>query len=273
VAVIDTGIGVHSDLNVVGSHNCNTGTDTDVDGHGTMVSGSLAAIDDMRDSIVGVAPGARLWSLKVFDDQGNAEFSNVLCAVDWVTAHAKTIDVANMSLGDVGADDGNCGYINGDILHQAICRSVAAGVTYVAAAGNESEDASRIIPASYDEVITVSSFADYNGTKKKNDGTNNCGAPVPDEAFSEFSNFGADIDIAAPGECDTTDYPNQMFAFGSGTSSAAPHVSGAAALLKAGHPAWTPAQVKAAIVGNEEHSSLPGDPDHFNEGIVNVAGF
>ena len=148
-----------------------------------------------------MAPGARIWAAKVLDDTGFGTTSQVICGVDWVTAHADVIDVANMSLIDNGFDDGNCGRTNGDPLHLAICRSVAAGVTYAVAAGNASSDASVFVPAAYPEVITVSAIADFDGKP---------GGLAPqfpgcltetDDTFAFFSNFGPAVDLAAPGVC------------------------------------------------------------------------
>ncbi|MBW3556392.1 MAG: S8 family serine peptidase, partial [Actinobacteria bacterium] len=159
VAVIDTGSGPHSDLNVVGGKNCSTGSSyNDGNGHGTHVAGTIAAKDDTA-GVVGVVPGARIWSVRVLDNQGSGSWSSVICGVDWVTANASTIEVANMSLGGGGSDTG----CNDGGLHQAICKSVANGVTYVVAAGNSSDDAANHVPAAYDEVITVSALADFDG--------------------------------------------------------------------------------------------------------------
>ena len=79
-------------------------------------------------------------------DAGTGLNSDVICGIDYVTAHADEIEVANMSLGGAGDDDGNCGATNDDAMHAAICESVAAGVTFVVAAGNDSADASDVHP-------------------------------------------------------------------------------------------------------------------------------
>ena len=83
----------------------------------------------------------------------------MICGVDWVTAHAADIEVANMSLAGPGAQ-GSC---NDGALREAICRSVASGVTYIAAAGNSAVDVSGQVPGSFPEVITVSALSDYDG--------------------------------------------------------------------------------------------------------------
>ncbi len=174
VAVIDTGIYKHPDLNVVGGYNCMSTTRSawgDGNGHGTHVAGTAAAKDNTT-GVVGTAPGARLWAMKVLNNSGSGSTSTVVCGINRVTAMnndtvtTNDIEVANMSLGGYagpGADDGNCGNTNNDPEHQAICASVAEGITYVVAAGNDGAPASNYTPAAYDEVMTVSALADYNG--------------------------------------------------------------------------------------------------------------
>jgi subtilisin family serine protease len=95
-----------------------------------------------------------------------------------------------------------------------------------------------------------------------------------DDSFSrQFSNYGPAIDLAAPGECVGSLFPGGVFGLGSGTSFAAPHVTGAAALYRATHPRATPAQVRSALVAHRERTALPGDPDGAAEGVVNVSGW
>jgi subtilisin family serine protease len=117
VAIIDTGIDpTHPDLNVVGGFNCSTGCSyADGNGHGTHVSGTVAAKDD-GNGVVGVAPGAPLWAVRVLNNAGSGSWSSVACGIDWVTANAASrgIKVANMSLGGSGSDDGSCGNANDD---------------------------------------------------------------------------------------------------------------------------------------------------------------
>ena len=170
VAVLDSGIDPgHPDLNVAGGVNCVGGRRFDDRyGHGTHIGGIIGALNNTI-GVVGVAAGARLWGVKVLDDEGDGTVSDLLCGVDWVTAtrldqdRSNDIAVANLSVGGRGGDDGHCGDVDGDVLHKAICRSVAAGTTYVAAAGNDHVDASATIPAAYAEVITVSALADSDG--------------------------------------------------------------------------------------------------------------
>ena len=248
VAIIDTGIDLsHPDLNAVNGKTCVSGTRSanDDNGHGTHVAGIVGAKDNGI-GVVGVAPGATLYAVKVLDKRGSGFTSGVICGIDWVTANASTlsITVANMSLGGSGSDDGNCGLTNQDAMHQAICNSVNAGVAYTVAAGNSSVDASTQVPAAYDEVITVSAIADSDG---KCGGIGSATSYGNDDSFASFSNYGADVDFAAPGVNIFSTYKGQSYATLSGTSMASPHVAGAAALYIANHPGSTPADVKTGL--------------------------
>ena len=261
VAILDTGIDTrHRDLKVAGGKDCTGGgTYSDLHGHGTHVAGTVAAKDD-GNGVVGVAPGAPLYAVRVLGQDGGGQWSWVICGVDWVTGNAasKGIKVANMSLGgETGTvDDENCGrtadtadtrYL--DTLHQAICTSVAKGVTYVVAAGNNGKDfgASTSVPAQYNEVLTVTAVADLDG-KSGGLATANCG-DVDDTAanFSNYTTVGstdAAHTIAAPGVCIYSTAKGGGYTTKSGTSMAAPHVAGLAALCIAGPCAgMTPSQI------------------------------
>jgi subtilisin len=93
----------------------------------------------------------------------------------------------------------------------------------------------------------------------------------PKDTFAFFSNFGPVVDIAAPGVCIGTLYPGGLYAAWTGTSFAAPLVSGAAALYIANHAGASPATVRAALISLAEPGPIPGDPDTYPEGIVNVS--
>jgi subtilisin len=274
IAIVDTGIDpAQPDLNVRGGVACAAGSGyADSEGHGTLVAGVAAARDNAF-GVVGVAPGARLWAVRVFapgaDQNTDAE---LLCGIDWVTQHARTIDVANLSLGDTGSDDGHCGLVNKDPVHWAICHSVAGGVTYVASTGNDFIDTTGIVPAAYSEVIAVSGMTDTDGLPGALGPPDNCYGEA-DDTFAFFSNYGAPVDISAPAMCVGSTFPNGELAFDSGTSFAAPHVTGAVALIKVRHPWASPAQVKAMILAAREQVHLPGDPDGIDEGVLNVSTF
>ena len=231
VAVIDTGIDLdHPDLvaNIVGGKNCQTGTSyDDGNGHGTHVAGTIAARNNTI-GVVGVAPEAKLWAVRVLNNSGTGTWSSIICGIDFVTSKAPAnggpITLANMSLGGAGASDNNCGNSNNDALHRAICRSRDAGVTYVVAAGNNNGNASASVPAAYnDAVITVSALADYDGASGN-------------DTFASFSNYGSVVDIAAPGVNIRSTWKGGGYATISGTSMATPHITGSAALYLATHP-------------------------------------
>jgi subtilisin family serine protease/sugar lactone lactonase YvrE len=226
VAVLDTGIDYeHPDLDVEARTSCITGTcidNTGKDGHshGTHVAGTIGAIDN-GEGVVGVAPGARMWAAKVLNDGGSGLESWVIAGVDWVTAHAKDIEAANMSLG--------C-FCSMPALDKAINKSVEAGVVYAVAAGNSNTDAKSFSPASNENVITVSALADYDG-KAGAKGSPTCQNYGGDDQRASFSNYGSTIEIVAPGVCILSTEPGGKYGNKSGTSMASPHVAGAAAIL------------------------------------------
>ncbi|HEY8082607.1 MAG TPA: S8 family serine peptidase [Solirubrobacterales bacterium] len=232
VAVIDTGIDYeHPDLDVAGRtscipaeeknvEECVDGTGEDDHSHGTHVAGTIGALDN-GEGVVGVAPGARLWAVKVMNKEGEGLNSWIIAGIDWVTAHAETIEVANMSLGGEGESKA---------IEEAIAASVDAGVVYVVAAGNESQDAKDFYPANGPDVITVSAIADYNG-KAGGAAEYTCHWGGRDDYRASFSNYGEDVEVAAPGVCIRSTVPGGKYAEYSGTSMASPHVAGAAAIL------------------------------------------
>ena len=271
VAIVDTGIDKnHADLNVRGGINCASDSPSawdDPNGHGTHVAGTVGALDNGI-GVVGVAPGVRLWAVRILNSAGNGLLSWYVCGLDWIAAQRDPHDPArplfeavNMSVAKPGSDDRNCGLTNHDIVHRAICRLVASGVTVVAAAGNNSFSAAKLIPASYNEVITVSALANSDGLPGGKGGRL-CyywGSWDRDDTFANFSNYGGDVDLIAPGKCRTRPCRGAGTG-GCGTSMAAPLVTGAVALYKASRPDATPAQVKAALIaaGSLELERLVG---------------
>jgi subtilisin len=288
VAIVDTGIGgkdsrLHEDLNIAGGINCATSDPErwgDQNGHGTHVAGIVGALDNGI-GVVGVAPGVRLWSVRILDSAGNGLVSWYVCGLDWIAAQRDPLDptrplfeAVNMSVAKKGTDDHACGVVNGDLMHQAICRLVASGVTVVAAAGNNSFNAANLKPASYDEVITVSALADSDG-KAGGIGGASClsfGAYDKDDTFADFSNYGADVDLIAPGNCILSTLPGNRYGYISGTSMAAPHVTGAVALYKASRPLATPVEVKGALraAGTLDWNTAT-DRDSIHEPLLDVS--
>lgn len=259
VAVIDTGIDFeHPDLNVAGRVNCETAScvaNSGIDGnsHGTHVAGSIGALDN-GEGVVGVAPGAKLWAVKVLTNSGFGTEAAVIAGVEWVTSHASEIEVANMSLGC------SCTMTK---LEEAINKSVEAGVVYVVAAGNSSIDAKNFSPAKNSNVIAVSAINDYDG-KSGSLSSFTCANYGSDDQRSSFSNYGSVVDIAAPGACILSTEPGKTYGYKSGTSMASPHVAGAAAILAAQQNPNSKADVEAirtklVNAGNKGWTDTSGD--------------
>lgn len=291
IAIVDGGIDpTHPELNVVGGFNCVRGEGRNAwhdhgDGHGTFVAG-LAAAYDNKIGVVGVAPGARLWSVRVGDLDGYITDSALLCGLDYV-ARKKQIHVVNMSFGGFDNPRGPCldpqkwprhkwgkNTPRVDKVHQRLCLLNRKGITLVAGAGNDFLDAAGFTPAAYPEVIAVSAITDF-------DGLPGALSPVPpycyptdvDDTFAVFSNYGKVIDISAPGTCMTSTFPGGDYAVGDGTSFATPMVTGAAALLYARKGEVTPEQVRAKIRQRAQKGTITGDPDGIDEGVLDVSTF
>jgi len=275
IAILDTGIDVdHPDLTVVGGVRYTMGgprTNYDDDnGHGSAVAGVIAAKDNGL-GVVGVAPGARLWSVKVLNKFSNGSRSDIIKGIDWVTERAETIEVVNMSIQGRGDDSDP-----EDPYHVAIQNSIARGIVYVVAAGNWSEDAANTVPAAYDEVITVSAMVDTDGIPGGAGPSTDKG---DDDTFASFSNFGPDVDIAAPGAYVHTTWLDGAYVTNlSGTSLATPHVTGAVALYivangrvsnAAGVDAIRQA-ILAAGTPQSDPAGFEGYPDDFPEPLLSV---
>jgi subtilisin len=277
VAVLDSGVAPHPDLNIAGGVDCSgsiSKTYGDDDGHGTLVAGFIGAIDNSF-GVVGMAPGARIWAVRVVKANGIVTDSAAICGLEWVRDNAHVIEVANLSFGENRTVGGNCGEtrqgFRPDPTHRAICEVVNAGVVVVASAGNEGIDAGRHVPSSYPEVVAVSAFTETDGRAGGFGPPANCLPGEYDDHLATFSNYGATIALAAPGVCVTSTHLNNAYARSSGTSFSAPHVAGAAALIRARNPRATPAQVREALIAASERAALFGDPDGIAEPIVNVA--
>ncbi|MFD0149357.1 S8 family serine peptidase [Streptomyces sp. NPDC127132] len=219
--VIDTGVRIsHQDFGGRAAHGFdavdNDQTADDGNGHGTHVAGTIAG------TAHGVAKKAKVVAVRVLDDNGSGTTEQVVAGIDWVTQNHSGPSVANMSLGG-GADEA---------LDAAVKRAIASGVTFAVAAGNESSDAGEGSPSRVPEALTVAS-----STK--------------DDEQSSFSNFGAVVDLYAPGSDITSAWNDSDTGVKtiSGTSMASPHVAGAAVLYLAANPTATPADTAAALTG------------------------
>lgn len=241
IAVIDTGIDLNNpDLNAVEGTNCiNPGASAQDDhGHGTHVAGTIAAANN-GSGVVGVAPGVKLYAVKVLGSTGAGTVSSLICGIDWVAANAQAdgITIANMSVGSAGPIPTSCG-VTTDPEYAAVCRAVGAGVTMVASAGNSGvafDGARATVPAAYPEVLAVTAMTDSDGLPGAAGGPPACRVIEGDDTVARFSNYaatsvGAAHTIAAPGTCITSDLLGGGTTVLSGTSMAAPHVAGSVAL-------------------------------------------
>ncbi|GHH81105.1 extracellular protease [Streptomyces capitiformicae] len=282
VAVIDTGYVTHSDLaaNIVGGYDFIADTAVSVDGngrdsnpadpgdsfaagecgqtegqssswHGTHVAGTIAAVTNNSKGIAGIAYGAKVSPVRVLGKCGGYD-SDIIDAITWasggtvsgVPANTNVAKVINMSLGGGGACT--------SATQSAINAAVNRGTTVVVAAGNSNANAANYSPASCSNVISVAA-------------TNRAGSRT------YYSNFGSVVDIAAPGGETRTTTSNgilstlntgtagpasETYTYYQGTSMAAPHIAGLAALLKSANSSLTPAQIESAIKTNSR--ALPG---------------
>jgi subtilisin family serine protease len=233
VAVVDTGVDQnHPDLNVVARANCLTGVcvnnaGTDDNGHGSHVAGTVGAIDNTIGP-VGVAPGARIHGVKVLNAAGSGSLAGIAAGINYVVARAATIEVINLSLG--------CNGCSSSAISTAITNAVNAGIVVVVAAGNSRINTATFFPANHPDVVTVSALTDNDGLPGGAGGsTLSCRNETDqDDTLAFYSNFGATVEITAPGTCIFSTFRNGGFATISGTSMATPHVAGAAGVLTAG---------------------------------------
>jgi subtilisin len=229
IAIIDTGINRHSNLNVAGGRSFIGGNPNnwgDGNGHGTHVAGTVAA---RGPQIFGAAPGAQLHSVRVC--QSTCPTSAIVAGIDWIAEQKRSGSIdfaaANFSISSADTDQpctaGPNGPVGVNATHTAICGLVSTGVVFVMAAGNDGR-----VKLPYPEAFSVSAVADLDG-KGGGQGAQGCWTH-PDDTLASFSNHGSRVDIAAPGLCITSTDRSGGLSIKSGTSMAAPHVTGAVAL-------------------------------------------
>jgi len=259
VAILDTGIYYdHPDLatNYAGGYDFvnNDNDPMDDNGHGTHVAGTIAAISNDI-GVVGVAPEASLYALKVLDSSGSGYTSNIIAAINY--AIDNKISIISMSLGS-NYDD--------TAFHQICDIAYSEGILLVAAAGNDYRRVGRTeldtvdYPARYSSVIAV-------------------GATTQSDARASFSSTGPAVELAAPGDLILSTFlpsasvqgvTGYLYVFASGTSMATPHVSGAAALVLAGEPSLTNAQVRARLIATADDLGKSGFDTYFGNGLVDI---
>jgi len=291
VAVVDTGVDLqHADLApVVDAFSSFGGSAQDDNGHGTHVSGIIAARNNSV-GVVGVAPAAQIYAVKVLDASGSGSDASVIAGLNYVAENANSVTpqirVVNMSLGRPASSDAS-----DDIaMHAAIQNVVAKGITVVVAAGNDcGSEISDQVPAGFSEVIAVASTTAKDGTK------NRFGYGIGADTASYFTTDGASVAISAPGE-DQENVSNGYFISSvgilstrlgggttrmSGTSMASPHAAGVAALLYQQNGSLSPLQVRSKIVAGASNpdGAAPKDSpttcysfDGKREGVLSVPG-
>lgn len=226
IYIVDSGISPHQEfgnrLSTAGLDSVRDGRGTtDCNGHGTHVAGIAGGLR------AGVAPGATLVPVRVLDCAGSGSLSGVLQGLDWIIANGQRPAVVNISLGSPASPS----------LDAAVARLVNAGFTVAVAAGNGNADACTQSPAREPAALTIA-------------------ASTATDARASYSNLGRCVDLFAPGSAirSATHGDPQGWAVRSGTSMAAPHAAGAAALLLGDRPKLTPAQVAAQLL----HQASPG---------------
>ncbi|MGY0691387.1 S8 family peptidase [Virgibacillus sp. FSP13] len=238
IAILDTGISSHDDLNVAGGSSTVSYTDSynDDNGHGTHVAGIVASKDDGRGT-TGVASEANIYSVKVLKGNGKGDLMDIIEGIDW--SIRKGVDIINVSLGSK---------IDSKTLKAKIDEARSKGIIVVAAAGNTG-DTHMTYPAKYDDVVAV-------------------GATDKNNYIASFSSRGDELDVVAPGVEVVSTYLGNMYANGSGTSQAAPYVSGMLALLKEEHPSKSADELIQTLYDDTLDLGVKGKDPLYGYGFV-----
>ena len=223
IAVLDTGIGPHPDLTIVDGVTITNGVAiagspyVDDNGHGTHVAGIIAAMKNDI-GVVGVAPKANLYAVKVLDSSGSGYVSDIVAGIDWAIDH--NINIINMSLGSSSYSS---------LLKEEVDMAYSKGILLVAAAGNSGTKRTTIdnveYPAKFESVIAAAA-TDVNNFR------------------ASFSSTGTEVEVSAPGVNIKSTYLNNSYATMSGTSMATPMVAGDLALLKQANPALNNIEIR-----------------------------
>ncbi len=244
VAVLDTGIDhLHQDLtsNFHGGVSFVPGEDfSDGNGHGTHVAGIIGARQNGV-GVVGVAPNCDLFSVKILNRTGNGRYSWIISGILWSVRNR--MDIINMSLGGLG---------HVQALQNACDYALRNNVVVIAAAGNRvSKDNTVRYPARYDSVVAVSAVNESGD-------------------FANFSCQGEQVDLSAPGERILSTLPGNRYGRHNGTSMAAPHVAGVAALTISSHRLTDAETIRQILFSCADNLGIPGRDDMFGHGLVDA---
>lgn len=245
IAILDTGISNHSDLNVVGGVSTVDYTTSyqDDHGHGTHVAGIIGAKDN-NTGITGIAPNAELYAVKVMNQNSEAFNADVIEGIQW--AIDNDMDIINMSIG-----------LNRENVEmkELLDEAYNKGILIVASAGNygnaSATDNSVMYPAKYDSVIAV-------------------GAVDQTKSRWTKSSTGSAVEVVAPGVDVISTYVNNQFAKTSGTSQAAPFVSGLLALYKEAYPEKSNVEIRSMLQENTEDLGVTGRDSEYGFGLVKI---
>ncbi|PAQ13104.1 alkaline serine protease [Bacillaceae bacterium SAOS 7] len=257
IAIIDSGVDTkHPDLQVAGGacfmtiidvRGCRNSYNDDA-GHGTHVAGVIGAKNNGI-GVVGIAPQAQLYSIKVLDKRGIGTISTIMAGIEWAIKH--DIDVLNISITSPDYDEA---------LERMVKQAYDSGVIIVAAAGNEGPpwagDLSSVqYPAKFNEVIAVSSI----DNKKQ---------------IGDLSSIGSEVELAAPGENIYSTVPTSLYVSGydmmSGTSMAAPYATGLIALYKEKYPEMTNRQIRMLLQKNAMDLGAKGRDIYYGYGLAQI---
>ncbi|WP_438435246.1 S8 family serine peptidase [Gorillibacterium sp. sgz500922] len=240
IALLDTGVAEHEDLNVAERVSFVEGTPAGLDdnGHGTHVAGTIAALDN-EIGVVGVAPNADLYSVKVLDASGNGTYGQIIQGIEW--AIENQVNVISMSFG---------GSSYSHALEEAIRAATDAGIIVVASSGNQGYgEETELYPGRLPEVISV-------------------GAVNKTHQWAYYSSSGNEVDLVAPGTEILSTTMDGQYGVLSGTSMAVPHVTGSIAVLWSKHPEWSKDQVLEQLYSTATSSA---DAKRYGHGLINLA--
>jgi len=237
VAVLDTGIGLHDDLSILGGVSFVDNNYHDSYGHGTKIAGVIAALLN-NEGLVGVAPNVNLYSVKIMQGP-TGDLSNAIAGIEWIIDN--NMDIVSMSFGFESYSQ---------IFKEVLEEAYDNGILLVAASGNEGTD-NILYPAKYSSVIAV-------------------GASTQDDNIASFSSYGFEQELVAPGvDINSTSLSN-THSVSSGTSMSAPHVSGVAALIKSYNNSLTNIEIRNKLRNDALDLGEDGKDDLFGYGLVQV---